>query len=224
MKIISLSSATSGTACAVSTSIKKYYYNNNYITNIFDFLEITLESINQILNIQNNNIEEYLKTNNDIYLNKDNNYSIIFKNFDKVISHHDLPFKYNNDNYNNLIEKYVRRYNRFINDLKYEDVIFFIRFGIDNNNSIIYFINKIKELNPNLEYYYINVNYDEKNINSEFNNKNYYYLNFYNYLDTSIEYDKDLFYKTIQFNWKIIYDFIINKINEKYKDKLKYYG
>jgi hypothetical protein len=38
MKIISLSSNIAGPACAVAQCIKKYY-NNDYKTNFFDFLE-----------------------------------------------------------------------------------------------------------------------------------------------------------------------------------------
>ena len=49
MKIISLSSSIAGPACAIATAIKKHFYNNDYQTNIFDYLEISLESINQFL-------------------------------------------------------------------------------------------------------------------------------------------------------------------------------
>jgi hypothetical protein len=49
MKIISLSANIAGPACAIATSIKKYFYNNNYITNIFDYLELSIISINQFL-------------------------------------------------------------------------------------------------------------------------------------------------------------------------------
>ena len=48
MKIISLSSSIAGPACSVACSIKKHYYNNNYKTNIFDYLEISLIGVIQV--------------------------------------------------------------------------------------------------------------------------------------------------------------------------------
>jgi hypothetical protein len=226
MKIISLSSSTAGSACAISISIKKYFYNNNSITNIFDYLEISLESINQILNISSNEIDIYLRTNNDIYQNKENNNSVLFKNFDKIISHHDLPLNYNTEQYNGFIEKYKRRHNRFLNDLKYEDIIFFIRHGNDNINSIKYFIDTVNNINPNLKFYYINVIDDELNINMI--NKyeldklnNYKYINFNKYLENK-NYSDDLFYRTIEYNWKIIYDLIYDNLDIDYKNQFNY--
>ena len=58
MKIISLSSNIAGPACAVAVSIKKYY-NNNYKTNFFDFLEVSLLSIIQVL--QTEDIDNILR-------------------------------------------------------------------------------------------------------------------------------------------------------------------
>lgn len=224
MKIISLSSNTSGYACGIATSIKKYFYNNNNKTNIFDYLEISLNSINQFLINNPNDIEKNLKNNHEIYLNKNNNYSIIFKDFHNIISHHDLNINYDNIDFNNFTDKYIRRYNRFINDIKYEDYIFFIRYGIDDSNEIKLFIDNIKNINPNLLFYYINVNCDEKCEEYKFEYKNYYYINFYNYLDNTIEYNSDTFFKTIQFNWRFIYDFIYNKLNNIYSEKFIFYS
>ena len=56
MKIISLSALIAGPACAIATSIKKYFYKNNYITNIFDYLELSIISINQFLLLEENDI------------------------------------------------------------------------------------------------------------------------------------------------------------------------
>ena len=90
MKIISLASYNGGEACSVFTCIKKYFYNDNCITDFFSYLEVSLESVNQILLMDEKYIDSYFKENYEIYLNKDGNYSVIFKNFDKMISHHDL--------------------------------------------------------------------------------------------------------------------------------------
>jgi hypothetical protein len=92
MKIISLSSSTAGPACAIATSIKKYFYNNNYRTNIFDFLELSLLSIIQMLELDD--IEKNINNNHLIIDNVNNTKSVEFKNFDKIISHHDLSKDY----------------------------------------------------------------------------------------------------------------------------------
>jgi hypothetical protein len=217
MKIISLSSNIAGPACAVSTSIKKYFYDNNYKTNIFDYLELSLESINEVINIMINNIQftDKLKENNEFYVNKDNNISVIFKYFNKIISHHDLMINFVENDYNILINKYERRYNRLKDYLYNEDIIFFIRYGIENKETIINFINKINTLNKSLKVFFININYDEikEYDNQQYNDiENYIYINFFNYIDNNIEYNENLYYKTIQFNWNIIKDIIYSKI------------
>jgi hypothetical protein len=156
MKIISLSSSVAGPACAIATSIKKYFYNNNYITNIFDYLEISLTSILEILRMQVNDIQ-YLSHNNFIEKNIDNNYSVTFRNFNKIISHHDLKNNYTNEDYINFIEKYKRRYFRLLNDIYNEKIIFFIRYGNEEIGEICEFIELIKLLNSNLHFYFIQI-------------------------------------------------------------------
>jgi hypothetical protein len=160
MKIISLASYNSGEACSVFTCIKKYFYNNDCITDFFSYLEVSLESINQILLMDEKYIDSYFNKNNEIYLNHTNNYSIIFKNFDKMISHHDL-IENNEESFNKVVERYKRRYYRFIDDIKKENKIFFIRYGKENPYSINYFITLIKMINPLLEFYFINVYYEK---------------------------------------------------------------
>jgi len=220
MKIISLSSNTAGPACAIATSIKKYFYNNNYQTNIFDFLELSLLSIIEIL--ESNNIEKDIKTNHFIFDNIKNEKSVKFKNFDKILSHHDLSNNYSESDFINFLEKYKRRYDRFINDIYTQNKIFFIRYGNDDHNLIIKFINKIKNINPNLELFYINLIYDE-NFNEEIDNNNIILINFYNYIDKNKKYSDDSFYRTIEYNWEIIYDKIKSKLNNYEKIDFNYY-
>jgi hypothetical protein len=223
MKIISLSSSISGPACAIATIIKKHFYNNNYETNMFDFLEVSLESIIKVLSINNNNlnIEDYLKNNYDIIVNNDGNNSVFFNNFDKLISHHDLILNYNEEIFNNFIEKYKRRYNRLINHILNEEKIFFIRFGIEEKDSIINFINNIKKINNNLEVYFINLYFDENNKKLYDDIKNYYYINFYDNIDFNKIYSEDLFYKTMEFNWIPIFEIINNNLSNS--EKITFY-
>ena len=210
MKIISLSSSTAGHACAISQCIKKYFYNNEYQTNIFDYLEISLLSIIQILYLNPNDIN-YLHENNEIISNQDGNKSVKFKNFDKIISHHDLKENYTEEDYNNFIKKYQRRYYRLYENIKTEDKIFFIRYGIESNNLIEIFIKKINEINPQLVVYFINVNYDKNNEIINYNIKNYFYINFY--INENIIYDNNLYFQTFQYDWNIICDLIRIKLN-----------
>lgn len=224
MKIISLSSSIAGPACAVACSIKKYFYHNNYQTNIFDTLEISMSSIIQILYLKDLDIN-YLSNNNEISPNKDGNYSVKFNNFDKIICHHDLPNNYTTDDYNNFIEKYKRRYKRFINDITNQNTIFFIRYGCEDVNIILNFINTVNNINPNLKIYFINIFYDisKKSIEiNEYYKKNIFYVNFFDYVDYNFKYSDDLFFKTIQFNWKIVYDIIYNNLDEHEKEHFKY--
>jgi len=239
MKIISLASNIAGPACAISVSIKKNFYNDNYNTNIFDFLEISLKSINQILEViyKKEDIEKLLTTNNSIYLNSDDKLSVIFNNFDKIISHHDLIKDYNENDYDNFINKYMRRFNRLKIDIYNEDKIFFLRFGKENKEDIINFIKIINIINPLLKIYFVHLDYNNYNINDNYSYKldyqyerkedilkiNYIYINFYDYVDLDKKYNENLFFKTIEFDWNIVYQYIKSVINEKEKKYFIFY-
>jgi hypothetical protein len=221
MKIISLSCNYAGPACAVGHCIKHLYYNGNYQTNMFDYLEISMETIINILST--NDINNDLKTNYRIELNNKNKNTVYFNNFNKMVSYHDLPQPYDNNDINNLIEKYQRRYYRLIYDIKREDKIFFIRYGLEDNNNIKKFIDRINQLNPNLKVHFINVDYNDNidyndkinynnkinnDINNNADNDYYHYINFYKFLDIHKKYEEDLYFKTIQFNWSAVFGLI----------------
>ena len=221
MKIVSFSSSIAGPACAIAKSIKKHFYNNDYITNIFDYLEISLHSILEILYLKDDDIN-YLSLNNEIYLNKDDNNSVKFNNFDKIISHHDLKKIYTTEDYDNFIKKYIRRYHRLIYDILREDKIFFIRYGIEDENIFNKIMERILELNPNLKIYFIIINYDENNrVNNE-NHSNYIYINFYNY-HKNIDKNTDLFVRTLNYDWKNVYNIILTYLNTSEKELFRFY-
>ena len=54
---------------------------------------------------------------NYIYPNALNTTSINFKNFDLLVSHHDIH-EFNDNSINDITEKYIRRYERLINTIK----------------------------------------------------------------------------------------------------------
>ena len=210
MKIISLSSDKAGFACAVATSIKKYY-NNNYQTQIFDYLVCSLNTINSILKTTN-----YNDIINNLEITPiDNKSCVKFKNYDNLISYHDLLNPYTKSDYINFIEKYKRRYNRLLEIIKNEDVLYFIRFGYEDEKDISNFFHIIKYLNVNIKVHFINVYYNK--INNDYNytiiNNNCFFvpINFYLFEEKDKIYDVDEYYKTLEYNWDNIFK-IINLI------------
>jgi len=226
MKIISLSSNIAGPACGIASSIKKYFYNGSKQTDMFDYLEISLLSIIQVLSLNNNDIE-LLSYNNTFLPNINNCQSVTFNNFDRMISHHDLKIDYTDEDYIIFIDKYKRRYYRLIESIKTDNIIFFIRYGEEDPAQYLEFIKCIKNINPLCNFYIINILYDEcNNINNSLyeslNIYNIYIINFYNYLEMNVVYDHDLYYRMMQFNWKIVYELIYNHLFEGDRNQITY--
>ena len=210
MIIISLSSNIAGPACAVATSIKNNLYENkNYPTNYFDYLVVSLKSINQLLNLEKNDIN-HLDKNIKISDNITDKKTVEFLNFDNMISYHDLKKNYNEKDLINIIDKYKRRYYRLLNYIKNEKIIYFMRYGDENINDIIEFNNNISKINPKLIFFFVNLIYQENMIRNNNDLNNYLLINFYDINNKNIEYEEDLFYKTLQFNWIKIFEIINN--------------
>ena len=219
MKIISLSANIAGPACAIATSIKKYFYNNNYITNIFDYLELSIMSINQFLLLNEEDIQ-YINFEDDWYVNHKNYITIKFKNFHNIYSHHDLNINFTIYDYDELKQKYIRRYKRLINDIKTEDKIFFLRYGIEDSVQIELFYENIQKKNPNLIFYYIMLVYSENTIDFKIKYDNFIVINFYDYIDKKMKYDNDPFNRILQYNWKEIYNILEKYITQNDKKNL----
>jgi hypothetical protein len=228
MKIISLSSNIAGPACSIACCIKKFFYNNNYKTNFFDYLEISFTSILQILRLKENDINYLSIDENNSFINNTDKKTIKFNNFDKIYSHHDLKADHSIDELNNFFEKYKRRYYRLIEYIKNENIIFFIRYGIEDESQICEFIEIIKELNQQVKVYFINI-YENDNINKSVYNKinnldNFIEINYNYHIDKNRIYSKDLFYRLLEYDWSIIYKIICKKLeyaNANEKDKLE---
>jgi len=95
---LSLSSSHAGNACAIRQSIINYTTPSNE-TQFFDWLVTSMKSVNQIL--ENSQI---IFESNYIYPNDLNTTSINFKNFDLLISHHDIH-EFNEDSINEITKK-----------------------------------------------------------------------------------------------------------------------
>jgi hypothetical protein len=155
MKVISLSHNEPGTACSISVAIKKFIYNDDKPPDFFDFLLVSMRSVNEVL----------LGKELDFIKNQDEDEKTIkFKNFHHMLPVHDLEnIKKNNRNSNNtineLIEKYNRRRQRLLDDIKSNDTIYFVRFCTNITNieesEISHFLNIIKNINQNLKVHFI---------------------------------------------------------------------
>jgi len=159
MKFISLSSDSAGYACAVSQFYKKYFScNDNEPNNFFDYLMVSMSSINKFL-IDKDPLE--IDTNAIVEKNGFGNFNVKFLHYDLLLSIHDLVEK---NDVNQMLEKYERRRNRFFKSLSESDLILFFRFCTkDESLEIKSFIENMNHLFPFLKYKLIILHENEMN-------------------------------------------------------------
>jgi hypothetical protein len=219
MKIISLSANKAGFACAVATSIKKYSEKIQCPTQFFDYLVCDLADINIILN--KNTSLHVLDT---VDIQPCTKKSIVsFKNFNNLISYHDLNNCFSKEEFDEFQNKYRRRYDRLLKLIQKEDILFFIRYGKEKKEELQEIITNTQLLNTDVVIRIINVFYDNTKSYPEDNNDNIIYINFYLFEDNNITYDSDNYYKTLQFKWNIVFQ-VIEEYTKKiiaYKEKGK---
>lgn len=201
---ISLSSSYIGNACAVHESITKYYQSNK--TLFFDWLVTSMKSVNQIL--ENTPI---IFEPESMRPNTFNTTSIHFKNFDLLISYHDIH-DFNDNSINEITNKYTRRYERLINTIKEQKKINFVRYCKNQENleeSEIYtFYKNIKNINPGLLFNFILISDDnDLVIPNNLLKDNFIYINLNNYLDDDIINETNDYYKIIK-KYKCVFDLI----------------
>ena len=202
---ISLSSSYAGNACAVRQSINNYTTSSNK-TQFFDWLVTSMKSVNQIL--ENTPI---IFENNYIYPNLLNTTSINFKNFDLLISHHDIH-EFNDNSINEITKKYIRRYERLINTIKEQKKINFIRYCKNQQNieeeEIIRFYKNIKNINNNLIFNFILISdNNDLVIYNLLKNDNFIYINLNNYVDDDILNETNNYFKIIK-TYKCVFDLV----------------
>ena len=167
-EIISLSSPSSGSACAITESLKRY---NNFYRNtneFFDYILTSFKSINEILKGQPIEFENKCDFTGLI---KFKNFDFLIEvhsigsdscktYFDKIKQHETLIDDYYSiENYPDLIdmlkEKYERKIDRFINLLKKNNKFYFVRYCDNFNesieNDIEEFFLLLKQINPNID-------------------------------------------------------------------------
>lgn len=111
--------------------------------------------------------------------------SIKFKNFDLLVSHHDIH-EFNNNSINGITEKYLRRHKRLLNTIKEQHNINFFRYcknQQDIEEEIIKFYINIFNINPNSEFKFILIS-DHNNLMNpkELSKDNSIYINLNKYI------------------------------------------
>ena len=201
---ISLSSSYAGNACAIKQSIINYTNINNE-THFFDWLVVSMKSVNQIL--ENTPI---LFESDYIYPNSLNTTTINFKNFDLLTSHHDIH-EFNNNSINEITTKYTRRYERLIHTIKEQSQIFFIRYCKNPNNieeeEIIAFYKNINSINPELLFKFILISDCDNLIipNSLLLKDNFIYIKLNDYIDDDIINETNKYFQIIK-KYKCIFN------------------
>jgi len=197
---LSLSSSYAGNACAVRQSIINYTTTSNE-TQFFDWLVTSMKSVNQLL--ENTPI---IFESNYIYPNTT---SINFKNFDLLVSHHDIH-KFNDNSINEITKKYIRRYERLINTIKEQKKINFIRYCKNQQNleeeEIYTFYKNIKNINPKLVFNFILIS-DYNDLVIPSNLDNFIYINLNNYVDDDILNETDDYFKIIK-SYKCVFNLV----------------
>jgi len=154
-----------GEACDVKYQLETKFkkFNNVHETYFFDWI---ISDFKTVLSVLNGKFLDFFTKENLIIDNSNKNYKnsiVTIKNFSTFVSLHDVPKIYNDEDIDKFINKYIRRYNRFINLINETDKkMFFIRKTkkIISNRDIIFFNNYIKKINPfNKVYLVILCNY-----------------------------------------------------------------
>ena len=202
---ISLSSSYAGNACAVHESITNYTSTSNK-TLFFDWLVTSMKSVNQILE----NTPIIFETES-MRPNTLNTTSINFKNFDLLISHHDIH-DFNDNSINEVTNKYIRRYERLINTIKEQKNINFIRYCKNQKNieaeEILIFYKNITNINPNLVFNFILISdYNDLQIPNNLLKDNFIYINLNNYMDDDVLNERDNYFKIIK-TYKCVFDLV----------------
>jgi hypothetical protein len=204
-KFISLSSSYAGNACAIKQSIINYYSNEE--SQFFDWLVCNMKSVNEVLSGK-----ELLLEDKYIYPNNLGTTSINFIGFNKLISHHDIH-EYNSKSVEETIEKYNRRYNRFIDLIKNTTNIYFIRYCKNQDDleekEINEFCEKIYGINEKLFFKLILISDCVKLTIPEslIENDNFIYIDLNKYIDDDVLNEKNDYFKKIKM-YKSIYSIL----------------
>ncbi len=212
-----------GSSCQVSGNIKKFV-NSFGKTNFFDYLITDFNTILYVLQCILINDSSFLNIENfsreNININRDNwiDHTIKIENIKlKMISVHDIN---KNKNYEEelliFVEKYKRRYNRFIDIINTNKIVHFIHifdfefdinYKIPNEKQFLLFFDLIKKINDK-NIYYLHILIPPKFKDIIYNNIHPNLI--IHYLDDSNKYNDNngWLWMNMQFNWYDIFNHI----------------
>jgi hypothetical protein len=184
-----------GNACNVKYQIDKFIGKKE--TLFFDRLITDINSVNTILECDN--LEKILYPDNIIKIGvKDNKSRISIKSLSNCISIHDIGINISEKDIMVFIDRYKRRYDRIINYIKSDEIIYFIRYETIDETNKKRFIQNIKRINPYCQFSLINIKICQES-NTIIMGENYIEINLTDTLVNNRE------WTTSDLNWEKIF-------------------
>ena len=154
-----------GEACDVKYQLEAKFKEHNKIQETY-FFDWIVSNFKTVLSVLSGDFLKKFKKENLIIDNTNSKYNgsvIKIKDFSNFSSLHDVPKKYSDYDIDNFMNKYIRRYYRFIDLIKNtNEKMFFLRKTkkVISNKDIVFFNNYVKKINPfNRVYLVILCNY-----------------------------------------------------------------
>jgi hypothetical protein len=175
-----------GRRCDIHYNIEKFIKKKEP-TIFFDWLRSDLICVNHLLKVKDISKELLFRENLIIYDHDIYNSGVEFNNFKRfnhvLLSHHDLPIasKLTENDIRMFLDKYKRRFERLIDIIKGNKIVYFIRSGDINIYERDEFIRNIKAINPNCKFCLVSLsseNTNNKNTKVISNEINFLKLNF----------------------------------------------
>lgn len=154
-----------GEACDVKYQLEAKFKEHNNIQKTY-FFDWIISDFKTVLSVLNGDFLKKFTKSNLLIGNTIKKYSsslVTIKNFSTFTSLHDIPKNYDNKDIDEFIDKYTRRYYRFINLIRdNNEKMFFLRNTkeVISNRDVVFFNNYVKKINPfNKVYLVILCNY-----------------------------------------------------------------
>jgi hypothetical protein len=142
-----------GGRCNVTYQIRKY--SKNQETLFFDWLDIDMDSVIQLL--QCKNITDILYYDNIINESQNLKPRIILKTLPKCVFINDLSNNYNDHDVYTFLEKYKKRLNKIIELINGTEKLCFIRYGKIDELTKETFMKTILTINPKCSFILVSV-------------------------------------------------------------------
>lgn len=170
-----------GTTCSIAFNLRLL----NIRLKAYPFDWIRIQNLNNLTKIINNSFNDFLNYDTFQFVNESDKFEVngkmnsyIYKN-NYCKFYHEFDKELDRVMFNKFKEKYKRRVNRFMEVLKSNNQITFIReeIGKVKESKIINFINTIKLINPNIDFKLVIITNDELTQNINIDNVKFHYSN-----------------------------------------------